>query len=272
MEKTRTIVFVGGDERSVEAAKRFPANGDRVFLLGFEKYVGNVGSLARSRQPERVLPEADVAVLPLPYTRDGETVYAPYAEQPILLETVFACGSSALVCGGMLPEAERRRDYCDEVLALENADITAEAALILGGDTLRRTLRGCRVLILGYGRIGKALTRKAAGVGSRVTVAARRESDRALIRLAGFEAADSADTESLMRDAELIYNTVPTGLFSPAAAEALTPGVPVIDLTGSCEGGRVLSARGLPGRYAPETAGAVLADAVRRLLAKEESV
>lgn len=270
MNRSKTIVMAGGDARSVIAAGCLAEEGYRMLLLGFDKYRGEVGDTARARLPERVLPEADAVVLPLPYTRDGETVFAPFSEEPMLLESVFRFCAGKPLLGGMLPDGERGRfDYCDETMALQNADVTAEAAVSLAMQKLSRTLNGAEALIAGYGRIGKALAGKLKGLGCKVTVIARKEKDRALIRLSGSKASDYPPDGQTLSSADMIFNTVPAEVLPQARTDGLPGRIPVIDLADSLHGKRVVSARGLPGSYAPETAGRILADAIARTIGKE---
>ena len=44
-----------------------------------------------------------------------------------------------------------------------------------------RTLHGSKILVLGYGRIGKSLSRMLKGIGADVSVEARKEEDLAWI-------------------------------------------------------------------------------------------
>ena len=266
MEKQHTITFVGGDKRTVAAAGYFEKKGAKVFLCGFDAYEGNTGKVVRCKWSSRAVAEAELVVLPLPYTRDGETVAAPFSKDSIGLGELFSKCESIPVCGGMLPEGENRFDYYDEVMVLQNADVTAEAALVLGGQKTEKTLRSASVLISGYGRIGKALAAKLKAVGADVTVIARKEKDRVLARLAGCMTNGFETAKELLAQADLVFNTVPDKVFAESVLDALPDSVPVIDLANALGGKRTVNAKGLPGTYAPEEAGIILAGAAERVL------
>ena len=265
MEKQHTITFVGGDKRTVAAARYFEKKGARVFLCGFDAYEGDTGNALRCKWSSRAASEADLVVLPLPYTRDGEYVPAPFSKERVGLGELFALCGEIPVCGGMLPEGENRFDYYDEVMMLQNADVTTEAALVLGGQKTEKTLRGASVLIAGYGRIGKALAAKMKAVGADVTVIARKEKDRVLARLAGCVTDGFDHAKERLSEADLVFNTVPDGVFAESVLDALPGSVPVIDLADALGGKRTVHAKGLPGTYAPVEAGIILAGAAERV-------
>lgn len=271
MKKDVTLVFAGGDRRTVSAAKQFSEETAHVLLTGFDRYDGNTEGVSLVHLPETAIPNADAVILPLPYTSGGGILNAPFAGKHILLDTVFGLAESAkVICGGMLPEEDERYfDYYDEPMMLRNADVTAEAALLLAGESICGCLNGARMVIVGYGRIGKRLAAKARALGCLVTVAARKESDHALIWMCGHEAVGFADLPDALARADIVCNTVPAEVFTENMLARIPPSVPLIDLASSIIGTRVIRASGLPGQYAPDAAGKILADSVRRILKKE---
>lgn len=275
MKQQATLVFAGGDLRSVAAARRFAADGRRVLLTGFDRYTSPCGEepLQFVHLPEQAIPQGDAVILPMPYTKGSGVLLSPFSASAMPLDTVFRLAEGAkAVCGGMLPEEDERFfDYCDESMLLRNADVTAEGALILAGQALPICLNGARAVVLGYGRIGKRLAAKARALGCTVTVAARKESDHALIRMCGHEAIGFDALPETLSRADIVFNTVPAEIFSEAALANLPDSVPLIDLAGGVKlsGERVLRAPGVPGKYAPETAGRILKESVERILIRE---
>ena len=115
----------------------------------------------------------------------------------------------------------------------------------------------------------ESLAAKARALGCNVTVAARKEKDHALIRMCGHGAIGYDTLEQAAAKADAICNTVPAEVFSQSVLEHISKQVPVIDLAGSITAPRVIRAPGLPGKYAPLTAGTILADSVKRILVRE---
>lgn len=152
-----------------------------------------------------------------------------------------------------------------EYLAI-NADITAHCALQLTAPLLKTTFSGIDILIIGWGRIGKCLARLLRNIGSRVTVAARKEADRAILTALGYEAVDPRRLDLLLPRFRLIFNTAPEPVLSRQQA-ALCQNCQKIDLASKSgvDADDVIWAKGLPGIYAPESSGVLIAQTIIRL-------
>ena len=174
------------------------------------------------------------------------------------------------VIGGNLPELSGYRVWDllkDPGYVAENAYITAHCAVRLAMDRLPIALRHCKVLIIGWGRIGKCLSALLKGLEADVTVAARKEADRAILHALGYH---STDTENLnCAGYRVIFNTVPATVLPTGPVGCLK-----IDLasTPGIGGNDVIHARGLPGKDAPEASGELIARTVIKYLNKEEIV
>ena len=155
----------------------------------------------------------------------------------------------------------------DPVYLAANADITAHCAIKLATNNLPITLNGCPVLILGWGRIGKCLARLLRNLGAKVTVAARKETDRAILLALGYDTAAPAALDRELSKYRIIFNTAPTMLLPKEAVSYCNANCLKIDLasTRGIAGDDVLWARGLPGKDAPESSGALIAQTILRL-------
>ncbi len=168
------------------------------------------------------------------------------------------------VVGGNLdhPALEEYETYDllrDETYLAKNAAITADCALQVAAPLLKTTFRETPTLILGWGRIGKCLAGLLKNLDTPVTVAARKESDQAMLKALGYGAVDYSQ---LPVSCSLAFNTVPGQNFETA------PSCVKIDLASqkSLHGEDVIWARGLPGVYAPESSGKLIAETMLRLL------
>lgn len=162
----------------------------------------------------------------------------------------------------------------DPLYLAENAAITAHCAVRTAVQRLPVTLQNCPVLVIGWGRIGKCLAALLQRMGARVTVAARKESDRAMLSALGFAAIDPAGLRCALMRYRVIFNTVPVPLLSEAQQVHCRPDCLKIDLASvqGIAGTDVIWARGLPGKDAPESAGELIAQTVFRLAAAEVDV
>ena len=150
----------------------------------------------------------------------------------------------------------------DPVYLEENAAITARCAPQL----VDVDWRGTSVLILGFGRIGKHLAEILTEQGASVTVAARKETDLALAKSLGYGAIHIQDAQAVLPGFQVVFNTVPAMILSTANAPDCIP-VELASKPGMV-GNRVIDGRGLPGKYAPLTAGRFVGDAIASLLPK----
>ena len=177
-----------------------------------------------------------------------------------------------LVCGGNLYHPALNGyetvDFLkDETYLCENAYITAECALDVALPYLKRTLRGCKILIIGWGRIGKCLARILKNLDADVTVAARKPKDRAMLRALGYKAAAIDDLPAMLGEFRLLYNTVPSPVLGLEHMSLCQKDCVKIELASKdgMAGDDIIIARGLPGIHMPESSGKLIAETFLRL-------
>lgn len=156
----------------------------------------------------------------------------------------------------------------DERYLAKNAMITAQIAIRLAAERLNVILAGCPVLVLGWGRIGKCLTKLLQTLGANVTVAARKPADRAMAEALGNQSCDLHTLTYNMRRFRVIFNTIPFPVLGEEALSRCRDDCVKLELasTDGMVGHDIIVARGLPGKYAPESSGNLIADTVMRLL------
>lgn len=160
----------------------------------------------------------------------------------------------------------------DPIYLAENAAITADCAIQIARSHLPVVLAGCSVLVLGWGRIGKCLAQMLKAAGAEVTVAARKESDIAMLQALGYRAEPIAKLHYSLIRYRLIFNTVPSVVLKEDQRRHCRTDCVNIDLASGIgiEGDDVIRARGLPGKDAPESSGLLIAKTVMRLTAGRE--
>ena len=157
---------------------------------------------------------------------------------------------------------------------------TAEGAVQLALEELTTTLQGARVLILGFGRVGRLTAHRMASLGAKVTVSARGYGELAWASAYGYETIPLTGLGWELGAFALVVNTVPAPVLDEKRLAWADPGVFLLDLA-SAPGGisqeaakarglRLTRAPGLPGRTAPVTAAAAIRDSVYHILREEE--
>lgn len=181
------------------------------------------------------------------------------------------------IFGGFLDRLPLKDHKCfdllrDEPYLAQNANITAYCAIEVAQERMKVIWQDCPVLIIGWGRIGKCLAQLLKAMGAQVVVAVRRESQRAMLTALGYEAERIGFPDYMLGRFRVIFNTVPSPVLSVQALERCRPGCLKIELasTNGLEGEDIIIARGLPGAWAPESSGQLIARTVLRLCAQRE--
>jgi len=278
------IAVLGGDLRQLTAAEVLTEAGCPVSLYGFDTYRDK-----ESLPLAAALEGAEAVLLPVPVLR-GEFLNLPLCDDKMtprkLSEVLGQSTTLRTVIGGKLPPSLGEEmaekgiacfDLCeDEGFNLHNAVPTAEGALAIAMSHTPITLSDSHVAVIGYGRIGRALSERLLALGATVTVVARREKDRIEAELRGCRACDYPQLPRLTPAFDVIANTVPTVVLQEETLRQVKKSAFVIELA-SKPGGvdiaaalrhevRVISALSLPGKVAPVSAGRIIARCTLRLL------
>lgn len=155
----------------------------------------------------------------------------------------------------------------DEEYLARNAAITAHCTLEIAASALETTFRETPTLIIGWGRIGKCLVSQLSGPGCPLAVAARNAKDRAMLAALGRKAVDISEIPGMLPRTRLLVNTVPAPILNAEVLDKY-PKCVKLDLASApgLAGTGVIYARGLPGRYAPESSGRLIAQTILKTL------
>lgn len=272
MKKKVEAWVLGGDGRYAWAARQLRRDGLPVKCWGVPGMEDQAESL------EAALTGADIVLLPMkPFVSEwlnicGEKIRGTMLPYLLAEHAVLVAGSFPVDMESWLQTKGVR---CVSFLELEgyllsNAEITAEGAVYLLLHHLRRTLSGAKILVIGYGRIGRFLAGKLWFLGADVTVSARRNEQLAELKIRGYQTETTGEYRNGLEDYDAVVNTVPSVIMTTQQAETLKENCILLELA-SLPGGfpeavqetrNVVMAQALPGKTAPETAGKNLAEAV----------
>ena len=148
----------------------------------------------------------------------------------------------------------------------QNAAITADCALKTAAPLLKTTYADTPTLILGWGRIGKCLSRLLKEIKCPVTVAARKEADRAMLHALGYEALSFDALPGQLSRFRLLFNTVPVPILDADTLSQCKNCVKIeLASVSGIESPDTIIARGLPSTCAPESSGKCIAHTFCRL-------
>lgn len=274
------ILVAGGDMRQVYCAGKLSAVSD-TYVMGF-----SAETIPEKMNLKPAVTDKDgfydFAVLPVPPIDNNGMITAPFSNEKINPEEIrrLIKPDGIIFVGKYEPKLSEIFgdteivDYMErEDLSLKNAVPTAEGAVEIALNELPVTLNGLKVLIVGLGRIGTALTEILKGFGADVTASVRNAKGSAKARILGIK---SVCTGKMDTDYSLVFNTVPEMIFDNELLEKFNNDTLFIDLaskpggidfaSASILGKKVVWALGIPGKTAPVTSGEFIAETVAGII------
>ena len=266
MRLIHTIAVLGGDARQRYLSELLSRAQFSVRTFGVPGLPDNAPSAMEAAS------QADAVCLPTPAVASGAITGLPDLTPAQLLS---ALTPDTVVFGGGLGAfrsllQKTNTPYYDMLqnpaLALSNASVTAEGAILLALQALPITLQDANVLVTGFGRIGKSLAGKLRALGARVTLTSRSPKNFPTIEQLSCVPDETGVYRLGLSQYDAVFNTVPAPVFSSAQLAALRPDCPYIELASSPGGiapdaakpALYIPAPGLPGKTAPKTAAALL--------------
>lgn len=285
MIKDKNILVVGGDLRQVTLIKLLSKN-NIVFSIGIEK----TNETAYSSKTIEEIKELNISfayiILPILVILEKDIVNTPFSSSIInIYDVLKLADKNTIVLGGKITEElktyfEKENiiyyNYLErEELLIQNAVPTAEGAIQIAMEELPKTIFNLNILILGYGRISKVISRYLKALGGKITVSARRFSDLALLDINGYKKIHTNNIKDILKEQELIINTVPSLILNKENLDCVNKNSLIIDLA-SLPGGvdisyankkgiKTIRALSLPGKVAPITAGEIIYNTISNI-------
>ena len=270
-------LLIGGDKRQehlYEILNTKKSKVDKIFFGPKEALEENFKKIS----------DANVIILPIPSTTDGKYLYAPNIDKKIHLNLITEkiSNNTVLFTGGenTLFTASKAKKVinllADESLTLKNAMATAEATLSVIINNTEHTVFDSRVLITGYGRIAKILTKYLLALNAKVSICARKEAALTEAKLCGAVALGFSQLKESLTKYVIIINTVPMELFKKDELEKINNKSLIIDLaskpggidfkTADDLGLKTIHALSLPGKYSPKSAAEFIEEVISNTL------
>lgn len=282
------FAIIGGDLRTVKLAEMLAKDENQIYLYGLEKSedLKNKPNIIQCDSIKKAIQDVEIVIGPIPFSSNGNTVNAPFCEKEITIrEMMHVINAKVLIAGGITPDVYdlANDEYIEiidimkrEELAVLNTIATAEGTIQIAIENTNKILHGSEVLILGFGRIGKVLARKLAGLSAKVTCAARKDEDLAWIQAYGHKATNINSIGENLRQFDLIINTVPHMILTKQRLENVKQECLLIDLA-SNPGGidkkaakdkklKFIWALSLPGKVAPTTSAEFIKDTIYNII------
>lgn len=210
-------------------------------------------------------PDISHVLLPVPSFSAGEEYLAHFLAD--LPDNVIISGGNL---SSPLLEGYTTIDFLkDPYYLAENAAITAACTLKILEKELGTSTENKQILIIGWGRIGKCLCRLFEKKGASVTVAARKDSDRALISVLGSRSISIHEAAVKAEEFDIIINTVPAMVLPELHSKENALLLELASRPGM-SGKNIIDCRGLPSKIDPDASGRLIAKTFLRLAFGQE--
>jgi len=257
----KKITVLGGDNRLKIVKENLEQAGYLVDTLGL--YSDDNGDIKTSQ----------IIVLPVPTTKDAKYIFTPLSDKKIPLSYIYenTTQNQLILSCNYLFENKQCVDYGSlDSYALLNAVPTAEGAIKIAIENTDFTLWKSRVLVIGYGRVGKILADRLKALGCETYVSARKPADFAMLDALGFKYINTEQLNLKPLDYDIVFNTVDVKVLSNETLQKSNCKL-LIDL--SSKGGfnldfaqqiglKTIKAPGLPGLIASRTAAEILSNTI----------
>lgn len=227
-------------------------------------------------------------VLPTVASKDDKHINLSSGDEPLIEDFFKLLKKRTHLITGVCPDAMKAlcTKYCiylheytkEEAFKTLNAVPTAEGAIALAVEHTEKTLWQSKVLIIGNGCIGKALSLRLRAFGADVTVSARKPEDYAELQANGVQYIKTAEAYKELGAYDVIFNTVPKRIFTEDELLKLKKSQLFVDLASAPFGldhekadeypMKVLKAGSLPGKFSPVTAAELAVNAICQTIEK----
>ena len=282
------FTIVGGDLRIIKLARMLVSDGNKVYAYGVEKaeeLKGNENIIICDKLTDAVK-NSEIIIGPIPFSSNGKDINSPFSDKQISIrELMHVINAKILIAGSIAPEIYdlANDEYIEiidlikrEELSVLNTIATAEGTIEIIISNTTRIIHGSKVLILGFGRIGKVLAKKLSGLSSNVTCAARKDEDLAWIKAYGYIETNINAIGENLSEYDIIINTVPHLILTEERLKYVREDCLLVDLA-SNPGGidkrgaknknlKLIWALALPGKVAPVTTAEFIKETIYNIL------
>lgn len=280
----KKITIIGGDLRLVNLAVLYAEEDCEVYTFALENIKNKLDGYKNiyfCKSLNEAVELSNTIISSIPLSKDGVYVNTPYSDIKLGLEELFASLESKKFIAGKIDsnlKKDVKAEICDileiEEYSVLNSLATAEGAIQIAMEEYPRTICGSNVLVLGFGRIGKIVSKMLNGIGANVYCEARKSSDLAYIEAYSYIPVDLKNLNSILNKVDIIINNIPTMILDETKLNLLKKDTLILDLA-SKPGGvdfdyaekigiKTIWALGLPGKVAPLSA----AEYIKRIVEK----
>lgn len=219
------ISIIGGDLRIVRLAEMYAKEKYKIFTYGLEKYFDKNmqlkfdNNIIMCKNIEDALSASRYIISGVPLSRDDKYISTPFSENKIEMEDFLEKisnystyllnktqkGNNINFIAGKIPRSfyNGKINVIDllenEEFNILNSIPTVEGTIKIILQEREDTIHESNIVVCGFGRIGKILCNRLKYLGAKVYCTARKETDLAWIREAGYVPLNYTEIEKFRR-------------------------------------------------------------------------
>lgn len=284
--ESKKITILCGDQRNLMLAKLLSEDGHKVMLYGFEE-ISEDENLIINNDFKSAIEFSNIIIGPVPFIGENEKLYTDNDKYALSIKNVFeSLTKDQTLMGGYITEDYKSLGekypfklidfYERDEMRISNAIPTAEGVIQNAMGHMETTMHGSNIMVLGFGRVGKMLSKMLSGIGANVYTAARSHKDISWIKAYGYKPVLLNEIDKYFDEIDVIFNTIPHVSLDESMLKLLNKNTLIFD-NASNPGGvdyekakeigiKTFRLLGVPGETAPITAAQCIKDTVFNII------
>ena len=233
------ICLIGGDRRNLELAKLLICDENNV-VKTFANENMNIEGVEEYSSLEEAISTSNIIVTAIPISKDKKYLTSNYTNLKIELEYFFSKLKNSFLISGMIPKEfediikNNNNNVLDllkdESYVIANAKITVEGIIKYLIENTKTSIFNSKILIIGYGRIGKILCNVLKNFTENIYCVSNRNDEIELMKANAIKSISYEELDKYLKEFEIIVNTVPKLILNNKKIMKLNKEVFVLDI------------------------------------------
>lgn len=272
----KNISMIGGDNRNLILSNLLEKEGYNIFRYGLD--------MQNKYNLEECINKSNIIITAIPFSTDFENIYNPLYNGKININDFINISKHKKIVGGNISklyteELEKNNNIVvdfmkQEQFVIMNTIPTAEGIVKIIIENTDITVHNSKIAILGFGRVGKSISKLLYGMGANVYCIDTKKDELANISWYGYNTIKNIYTD--LADADIIINTIPSKIITEEVLNCINKKALIVDISSkpggvdfeyaNKNGYNVIHALGLPGKVAPVTSAKYMKEIVENLI------
>lgn len=244
------LSVIGGDLRIVKLIEMLAKENYLIYTYGIENadVLNGLSNVEIVDSLEKLGEKSDIILGSIPFSNSMQEINDPFSDKKIPVEDLLKnIQGKTLIAGSIGPNTQNLAKQYNikiidllkrEELAVLNTISTAEGIIQIAMEETAKTIHSSNILVMGFGRIGKILSKMLDGIGANVYAEARKNEDIAWIKAYGYHAIYLNELKENLSKFDIIINTIPSLILNKEYLSQVRKDTLIIDIASSPRRGR----------------------------------